>query len=84
MLILISIPIKIDTWIYQHSLKKDKKDWLRKYTSTLEFKGDFKLTIWPEHCIIGSHGHSIVPVINEALQEWALKSKRPINYVLKG
>jgi nicotinamidase-related amidase len=42
------------------------------------------LTIWPEHCTIGSKGHSVVPVINEALQKWAETAGRPINYIMKG
>jgi len=70
-------------WIYNNG-DALSKEWVEKYTASLEFKGHFKLQIWPEHCIIGSKGHSIVPKINEALQRWALQSARPINYILKG
>ena len=60
------------------------RQWCLYYTKSLERKGKFKLTIWPEHCIIGSRGHCIVPVINKALQAWAEYSKRPVNYIMKG
>ena len=42
------------------------------------------LTIWPEHCIIGSVGHSVVPSINSAVQNWARLKKRSVQYVMKG
>ncbi|KAJ1419803.1 hypothetical protein B484DRAFT_433674, partial [Ochromonadaceae sp. CCMP2298] len=45
--------------------------WVKQYTSALQRKSKMKLIIWPEHCIIGSRGHGIVPVINDALQRWA-------------
>lgn len=50
----------------------------------LERKGRFKLTIWPDHCLIGTRGHAVVPELNKALQEWATYSERPIVYVSKG
>ena len=59
-------------------------DWCKKYIKALERKGRMKLIIWPQHCIIGSRGHCIVPAINEALQEWAAYSHRPVTYVMKG
>ena len=31
----------------------------RDYTRNLEDKGRFTLTIWPDHCIVGSHGHAV-------------------------
>ena len=58
-------------------------EWCLTYTSNLEEKGMRKLTIWPEHCIVGTKGHAVVPVINEALQEWAMISNRPVKYVMK-
>jgi nicotinamidase-related amidase len=58
--------------------------WCKKYTKALERKGRMTLTIWPDHCIIGTKGHAIEAIINEALQEWASYSKRPVTYVMKG
>jgi nicotinamidase-related amidase len=73
--------IKSGTWIPR---EEEDLEWCLKYTKDLERKGRLKLTICPEHCIIGTRGHAVVPVINDALQEWALYSKRPIQYVFKG
>ncbi|OWZ20894.1 hypothetical protein PHMEG_0004644 [Phytophthora megakarya] len=54
------------------------------YTKSLEAKGKFSLTIWPEHCIIGSPGHNIVPNVLASALEWTKKSLKPIQYVMKG
>eukprot|EP01006_Ploeotia_vitrea_P018398 TRINITY_DN49812_c1_g1_i1.p1 TRINITY_DN49812_c1_g1~~TRINITY_DN49812_c1_g1_i1.p1 ORF type:complete len:278 (+),score=4.54 TRINITY_DN49812_c1_g1_i1:36-869(+) len=56
----------------------------KKYTKDLERGNRFKLRIWPEHCLIGTPGHAVVPVLNEALQEWCATKKATVNYVLKG
>ena len=71
------------TWIPVDS-KPEVYDWCLSYTKNVEQKGLRKLTIWPEHCIVGSRGQAIVPVINQALQEWASNSDRPVTYVTKG
>eukprot|EP01042_Synura_sphagnicola_P000094 gene94-94_t len=60
------------------------KEWCLKYTKELEKKENLKLTIWPEHCIIGSVGHAVTPDINIAVQKWAKKTKSSVHYVLKG
>jgi nicotinamidase/pyrazinamidase len=60
------------------------QEWVLHYTSALERHSRLKLTIWPEHCLIGTQGHSVVPVVNDALQRWAAKSKRQVHYIMKG
>jgi nicotinamidase-related amidase len=40
------------------------------YTQVLEAKGRFTHTIWPEHCLAGSAGHSVVPVLRHAIDEF--------------
>ena len=75
--------IRDEKWIPVDEDEEVKK-WCIYYTKALERKGKFKLTIWPEHCIIGSRGHCVVPVIDDALQQWAAYSKRPVNYIMKG
>ena len=42
------------------------------------------MCIWPEHCLIGSPGHCVVPVLNAALQQWVGDKMRTVNYVMKG
>eukprot|EP01038_Epipyxis_sp_PR26KG_P005581 gene5581-7706_t len=59
-------------------------EWTKHYTKVLRRKGRLTLTIWPEHCIIGSRGHAVVPVLHNALQLWAEKTNIPVRYVIKG
>lgn len=40
------------------------------YVSTLQQGGRYPLTIWPEHCLIGTAGNQIMPLLSEALLEW--------------
>ncbi|KAE8991568.1 hypothetical protein PF011_g17897 [Phytophthora fragariae] len=59
-------------------------DYVLTYTTSLETSGKFSLTIWPEHCLIGSHGHNIVTNVLDAALEWTKESLKPIQYVMKG
>lgn len=44
--------------------------WLRKqvefYTSELERAGKYRLYLWPPHCLLGSDGHALSGVVQEA------------------
>jgi nicotinamidase-related amidase len=75
--------VKNGVWVYADT-RPEMQEWALAYTGALERRGRMTLTIWPEHCIIGSKGHSVVPLINTALQKWAHKAGRPINYIMKG
>eukprot|EP00644_Phytophthora_capsici_P007604 jgi/Phyca11/557222/estExt2_Genewise1Plus.C_PHYCAscaffold_1040048 len=59
-------------------------DYVLTYTEALETSGKFSLTIWPEHCLIGSQGHNIVTNVLDAALEWTKESLKPIEYVMKG
>ena len=58
--------------------------WCQEYTKKLEVGGKFKLTIWPEHCLIGTPGHAVVPVISEALTKWSKFHRKSVNYIRVG
>jgi nicotinamidase-related amidase len=49
---------------------KGNYSWLQKqcrfYTEQLEKAGKYQLYLWPGHCILGSTGHALVGVIQEA------------------
>lgn len=45
------------------------------YIRKLEHQGEYPHTIWPEHCIMGSHGAAIVDEIMEPVKIWARKGK---------
>ena len=50
----------------------------------LEKNGRFVLCIWPEHCLIGTPGHAIVPSVNFSILKWTEAHGRNVNYILKG
>jgi len=54
------------------------------YTRQLEAKGRFTLIIWPEHCLIGTPGHNVVPCINSALRKWEYEHMQTVEFVHKG
>jgi nicotinamidase-related amidase len=53
------------------------------YLEALETGGRYPLCIWPPHCLIGSAGHAVAPVLYDALREWE-SSFRLVEYVTKG
>lgn len=59
-------------------------EWCKEYTSRLTEGNRFMLCIWPEHCLIGTPGHAVAPVLNEALQYWTSHRLRNIGYLHKG
>ena len=38
------------------------------YCEQLEKSGKYSLTLWPYHCVIGSHGHQLAGIVDEARQ----------------
>jgi nicotinamidase-related amidase len=56
---------------------------MKDYVKSLETGGRYPLCIWPPHCLIGSWGHNIIPVLYEELLNW---EKKPwiVDYVTKG
>lgn len=44
----------------------------------------YPLIVWPTHCVIGSYGNAVLPVLNEALMKWQLLRKDNIDFVSKG
>lgn len=64
------------------------KNWAIEYSKKLA-KGvnNFKLTIWPDHCLIGTEGHAINELIQKALSEWSRHPRnlnKTIKYITKG
>ena len=53
------------------------------YLDALETQGKYPLCIWPEHCLIGSNGHQVMPELMDALLNWE-SSPAMVNYVTKG
>ena len=59
-------------------------EWCKEYTLRLTEGNRFMLCIWPEHCLIGTPGHAVAPVLNNALQYWSGHRLRNIGYLHKG
>lgn len=62
--------------------------WLLKqcihYCEELEKAGKYKLYIWPEHCLLGTSGHSLVGVLEEAGYFHAFARGSQLDFQIKG
>jgi nicotinamidase-related amidase len=55
------------------------------YAKSLESTSNgYKICIWPPHCLIGTWGHNVHEVLNDALQRWSDKEFAMVDYVTKG
>ena len=60
-------------------------EYLKRYTKTLEDGKRYPLCIWPPHCLIGSEGNAVFPVLFEALRIWEEeKRNNNVEFVSKG
>ncbi|KAL3792919.1 hypothetical protein ACHAW5_006826 [Stephanodiscus triporus] len=62
----------------------DVKSHCVEYARRLESRGRFQLTIWPEHCLIGSSGHGVVDCVLDAMNEWSRTTGGIVEWVHKG
>lgn len=62
--------------------------WLQRqmefYCAALERAGRYRLYLWPPHCLVGSEGHALVGVIQEARLFHAYARRAPNRVVIKG
>ena len=54
------------------------------YVRALRDNGRYTLTIWPPHCLIGTWGHNVIPVVAGALRRWEEAGFKRVDYVTKG
>jgi nicotinamidase/pyrazinamidase len=55
------------------------------YAKALESKPEnYQICVWPPHCLIGTWGHNVHTVLNEALQGWSDREYAMVDYVTKG
>lgn len=73
--------IKNGVWvpIYPHLIQR-----FIKYCEELEKGGRYPLCIWPEHCLIGTDGNRVLPVLEEALARWEVANRKNVDYISKG
>ena len=53
------------------------------YCKQLEEIGK-NLIIWPEHCLIGSEGANVVPILYNSLLKWEENNNKNIRWIIKG
>lgn len=54
------------------------------YVAALEQNGRYLLVVWPEHCLIGSWGHNVHVEVKGALDRWARRQMKLVDFVIKG
>lgn len=54
------------------------------YAEALEASSQYKICIWPTHCLIGTWGHNVHTELNESLQNWSDRYIAMVDYVTKG
>lgn len=69
------------TWFAEN---EHHRKWSLEYVTKLKKGGRFELTIWPEHCLVGSQGHGVYEPLLKAIHEWEKLKKSSCNFILKG
>jgi nicotinamidase/pyrazinamidase len=64
--------------------KIDIQKYCIEYTRRLEENQKFQLCIWPEHCLMGSVGHTMVEQVFDAIHTWTEQTGRNVEYIHKG
>ncbi len=54
------------------------------YVNALEAHNKYLLVIWPEHVLLGSWGHNVHAAVKDALDRWARRAMKLVNFVIKG
>ncbi|WP_286788298.1 MULTISPECIES: isochorismatase family protein [unclassified Pseudomonas] len=62
----------------------EKQSYSLEYVKALAERGRYQLTIWPEHCLIGSWGHNVYTPLLKALNEWGRTRLKTVHYIPKG
>lgn len=62
----------------------EMRAWAVEYARRLEAGGRFTLVVWPEHCLMGTEGHAVVPPIRDAVLAWSRTAGRPAAWLSKG
>ena len=71
--------VETDRWVPQFFPDKASQ-----YVRDLEADGQFEHFIWPEHCLIGSHGAALHNTLLDALRYWSRQRERDYVAVQKG
>lgn len=75
--------VKPFTLVDDNMLKLIKPRFCSAYVKS-DIKKNGPVMIWPEHCVKGDHGYCIYSPLMDALNNWQLKTGKPIDFVEKG
>ena len=56
----------------------------RKYIQALADQGEFIHMVWPEHCIIGTEGHTFHPAVSKTIADYERNCARWVTIITKG
>jgi nicotinamidase-related amidase len=73
--------IKAKKWL---PVNPANNEWVLFYCEELGRNGKYTLMIWPEHCLIGSTGAAVEPVLYAALQKWQERTGKDVVWFPKG
>lgn len=62
----------------------EHQSWATQYVQELEKGGRFALTIWPEHCLVGTQGHAVYAPLMEAIHAWEAHKGTTARFIFKG
>jgi len=71
--------VKAGKWIPRYH-----REYVISYLEKLAEEGEFKHFIWPEHCLIGSHGGSLDSELMHSIMAWTHRTGRDYNAIVKG
>lgn len=54
------------------------------YLKALEADGERTLVVWPVHCVLGTWGHNVAPVLAQRIAAWEMASGQTCDKLLKG
>lgn len=69
------------TWM---PIKEEWYDNALSYVKNLERGKKNPLCIWPVHCLIGTPGQNIFPIVNDAIRHWEIANSKNARYIFKG
>jgi nicotinamidase/pyrazinamidase len=64
--------------------REEFHDWALFYVKELDKQKKFTLTIWPDHCLVGTRGHSVVDCLSKVLHEWEETNNTAVSFLMKG
>lgn len=74
-------PTELTAGTYYPSLRVQ---YSRKYIQALTDQGEFVHVVWPEHCIVGTEGHTFHPAVRKMIAAFEKKCYRWVNIITKG